>query len=277
MPWSAGVYSRGYASWAADAANNLPISSSKFDTEDNDFAGGLNNCLTKDGLSAPNAAMTWGLSAAQVLALNRASDGAVFSIARAGGANSPKLTFSVADATGISGSISFGSLSLTGTGAIGTPTLALLSNGNTYLQIVGAGQTIGTSCLALVQGSSGAATINNLANSTLSFATNGVTALTIAAGGAVTIAAPSAGNTLTSIGAPGVAGFAADLVSSNSGQALRLTGRAAGQAAITVNTTANTGAGAGTLIANKPGGNTNTTTWIPVIVDGANGYIPVFG
>jgi hypothetical protein len=100
MSWSAGVYSRGYSSWAADAAASLPISSSKFDQEDNDFAGGLNNCLTKDGLSIPNTAMVWGLTSAQVLALTRGSDGNVFGISRTSGTNNPALAFNVTDATG---------------------------------------------------------------------------------------------------------------------------------------------------------------------------------
>lgn len=124
MPWSAGIYTRGYPSWSADAAANLPISSTKFDTEDNDFATGLNNCLTKDGLSIPIAAMTWGLPSSQVLALTRGSDGAVFGIGRTGGSNNPVLTLSVADSTGVTLNQSNGSLSITGTSGliIGTAT-----------------------------------------------------------------------------------------------------------------------------------------------------------
>lgn len=109
MGWTNGVYTRGYPSWAADAASNLPISSTKFDTEDNDFAAGLNNCLTKDGLNTPSAAMTWGLTSAQVLALTRGSDGAVFSVARTGGTNNPGITLTVTDAQG-------GSINTSGTG-----------------------------------------------------------------------------------------------------------------------------------------------------------------
>lgn len=55
MPWSGGVYTRGYPSWTNDANNNLPISATKFDTEDNDFAAGLNNCATVDGLNKMQA------------------------------------------------------------------------------------------------------------------------------------------------------------------------------------------------------------------------------
>jgi hypothetical protein len=101
MPWAAGVYTRGYPSWSNDAASNLPISATKFDTEDNDFAAGLNNCLTKDGLSIPNAPMTWGLSNGQVLNLTRGSDGVVLGIARTGGSNNPALQAIVQDSTGV--------------------------------------------------------------------------------------------------------------------------------------------------------------------------------
>lgn len=55
MPWNAGVYTRAYASWTNDANNNLPISATKFDLEDNDFAAGLNNCITIDGLNRATA------------------------------------------------------------------------------------------------------------------------------------------------------------------------------------------------------------------------------
>ena len=99
MGWSDGVYSRGYASWTADANANLPISATKFDLEDNDFAAGLNNCITRDGLSNPSSALTWGLSAAQILTLIRGNDGTVLSVARVGGSNNPSLQFQVADSS----------------------------------------------------------------------------------------------------------------------------------------------------------------------------------
>lgn len=102
MSWNgSGVYSRGYPSWSADAAANLPISATKFDTEDNDFASGIGLCLTKDGQSVPNAALTWGLTSGQVLALTRGSDGTVFSLARTGGTNNPSLAITLTDASGV--------------------------------------------------------------------------------------------------------------------------------------------------------------------------------
>jgi hypothetical protein len=56
----------------------------------------LNNCLTIDGLNKPSSTLNW----AQVIALTRASDGTVFSLARTGGAVNPSITFSVTDTGG---------------------------------------------------------------------------------------------------------------------------------------------------------------------------------
>jgi hypothetical protein len=95
MPWSgSGVYTRAYGSWTSDASNNLPISATKFDLEDNDFAAGIQNCLTIDGQNKPNATLTW----AQTLALTKGTNSTVFSMARTGGSNNPSLSFNVSDA-----------------------------------------------------------------------------------------------------------------------------------------------------------------------------------
>lgn len=96
MPWSGGVYTRGYPSWTNDANSNLPISATKFDLEDNDFAAGLNNCLTIDGLNKPNATLNW----AQTLTLTRTDASTVLSIGHTGGTNNPALAFSAVDSTG---------------------------------------------------------------------------------------------------------------------------------------------------------------------------------
>lgn len=101
MPWSGGVYTRGYPSWSNDAASNLPISATKFDIEDNDFATGLNNCLTKDGLNGPSGPVVWGATAAIPLSLTRASDGTIFQVSRLGGSHNPALQFNNTDAGGI--------------------------------------------------------------------------------------------------------------------------------------------------------------------------------
>jgi hypothetical protein len=118
MPWSGGVYTRGYPSWSNDAANNLPISATKFDTEDNDFATGLNNCLTRDGLVSPTNTITWAQTASQVLQLNRGSDGTICTFARTGGSHNPSLQINNADATGITLNLTTGqtlALAISGT------------------------------------------------------------------------------------------------------------------------------------------------------------------
>lgn len=43
-----GNFVRSY-SWAQDKANSIDITASRMDTEDNGFASGLSNCLTRDG------------------------------------------------------------------------------------------------------------------------------------------------------------------------------------------------------------------------------------
>jgi hypothetical protein len=82
--------------WTNDATNNLPISATKFDIEDNDFSAGLSLCLTRDGQGKPTTPLTW----TQPLSVNLGADGTPISVGRTGGANNPSLQFQVADATG---------------------------------------------------------------------------------------------------------------------------------------------------------------------------------
>lgn len=128
MTWNgAGVYSRGYASWSNDAANNLPISATKFDLEDNDFAGGINNCLTKDGQNSPTAALTWTISNAAPLTLLRQTDGPILNIGRSSGTNNPVLQVSSVDGTGITLNLST------------NQTLAFSVNGTSYVTLASTG------------------------------------------------------------------------------------------------------------------------------------------
>ena len=54
MPYNgSGVFSRLY-SWVTDAANSLPISPSRMDTDSNDIASALNNVLTRDAQGKPS-------------------------------------------------------------------------------------------------------------------------------------------------------------------------------------------------------------------------------
>ncbi len=81
MPFNgAGTFVRLY-NWSNDAANNLPISATKFDNEDNDFASGLSLCLTRDGQGTPTSALTWG----QPLTLNGATGTSPLKVGCVGG------------------------------------------------------------------------------------------------------------------------------------------------------------------------------------------------
>src|SRR5207253_2839008 len=51
MPFNgSGVFNRVYL-WANDAASHINIRSDRMDTEDNGFAAGLTDCVTRDGQS----------------------------------------------------------------------------------------------------------------------------------------------------------------------------------------------------------------------------------
>ena len=55
MPWAAGSYTKGNnatGGWTGDASLNIGIEAGRHDTQDNDFATGINQCLNKDGSNA---------------------------------------------------------------------------------------------------------------------------------------------------------------------------------------------------------------------------------
>jgi hypothetical protein len=60
MPFQGnGTFARIYR-WQTDAANGLNIAADRFDAEDDGFATGLSNCITRDGQSPPTASIPWG-------------------------------------------------------------------------------------------------------------------------------------------------------------------------------------------------------------------------
>lgn len=56
--WSGGVFTRA-RNWVSDHSGAINPQDTLFDQEDNNFAAGLNNCVTKDGTNKPSAAMDW--------------------------------------------------------------------------------------------------------------------------------------------------------------------------------------------------------------------------
>jgi hypothetical protein len=63
MPWSGGSYTKGNSGtggWAGDAAAGIGIEAGRHDTQDNDFATGINQCLNKDGSNSATADLNFG-------------------------------------------------------------------------------------------------------------------------------------------------------------------------------------------------------------------------
>jgi hypothetical protein len=63
MPWAAGSYTKGNSGtggWTGDASLGIGIEASRHDTQDNDFATGINQCLNKDGSNAATGNLNLG-------------------------------------------------------------------------------------------------------------------------------------------------------------------------------------------------------------------------
>jgi len=63
MSWSGGTYSKGNSAtggWSGDASLGIGIEAGRHDTQDNDFATGINNCIAKDGQNAATADLPMG-------------------------------------------------------------------------------------------------------------------------------------------------------------------------------------------------------------------------
>jgi hypothetical protein len=63
MPWAAGSYTKGNSGtggWVGDASLGIGIEAGRHDTQDNDFATGINQCLNKDGSNAATGNLNLG-------------------------------------------------------------------------------------------------------------------------------------------------------------------------------------------------------------------------
>jgi hypothetical protein len=61
--WSGGTYTKsnaGTGGWTGDAVAGIAIDATRHDTQDNDFAAGINQCLTKDGQNSCTADLNFG-------------------------------------------------------------------------------------------------------------------------------------------------------------------------------------------------------------------------
>jgi len=63
MAWSGGTYTKGNnvsGGWVGDASVGIGIEAGRHDTQDNDFATGINTCIAKDGQNAATADLPMG-------------------------------------------------------------------------------------------------------------------------------------------------------------------------------------------------------------------------
>jgi len=63
MPWSGGNYTKGNSAtggWTGDQSLGIGIEAGRHDTQDNDFATGINQCLNKDGSNAATGNLNFG-------------------------------------------------------------------------------------------------------------------------------------------------------------------------------------------------------------------------
>ncbi len=63
MAWAGGTYTKGNnatGGWTGDASLGIGIEAGRHDTQDNDFATGINNCIAKDGQNAATADLPMG-------------------------------------------------------------------------------------------------------------------------------------------------------------------------------------------------------------------------
>jgi hypothetical protein len=59
MGWSGGTFTRVH-DWTTDEGSAIDIEADRMDAEDDNFASGINACLTKDGSNSPTANLPMG-------------------------------------------------------------------------------------------------------------------------------------------------------------------------------------------------------------------------
>lgn len=123
-----GTFVRIY-SWVTDAANGILVRADRMDTDTNDIANGLSNCITRDGQSPPTAAIPMGAQKITGLANGTAPQDAttvlqVFT--------SPTFTTPVLTSPTITGTITAtgvtGALDLTNAASVSVPTATVGDN-----------------------------------------------------------------------------------------------------------------------------------------------------
>lgn len=118
MPYSGtGIFTRVYQ-WVNDAANNIDVDATRTDTDSNDIASGLTNCITRDGQSPALAAIPMGGQKITGLAAGSADTDAVnYGQVFVAPSFSGGITFS-------GGAVGTGVINFAGSTSVSVPTLA---------------------------------------------------------------------------------------------------------------------------------------------------------
>jgi hypothetical protein len=132
MPWSGGNYTKGNSAtggWTGDQTLGIGIEAGRHDTQDNDFATGINQCLNKDGSNAATGNLNIGGNKITNVAVGTASTDAITLGQAQAGINTSGTGLSItntrfsADATG-----SFLTLAKSRAASVGTNTIVQLND-----------------------------------------------------------------------------------------------------------------------------------------------------
>ena len=192
MAWAGGAFTRanGTNEWVTDYNNGVGIEPARHDTQDNDLATGINQCLNKDGSNSMTGNLNLnnniptnigaGTAAAVAIAAGNDVNTGIFSPAADNWAVATNGTERVR--IGNTGKVGIGTSSPSAPLTVATPAatssiISLQANGNTN-----------TGEFALIQAEDGATTyVYNRANGPMAFGTNNLERFRIAAGGNVGI------------------------------------------------------------------------------------------
>jgi len=202
MSWSGGTYTKsnaGTGGWTGDAVAGIAIDATRHDTQDNDFATGINQCLTKDGQNSCTADLNFGgfrpsnvaggSAAAPAYTANNDTDTGAFSPASnayaiaTGGVERVRVDSS--GFVGIGRTVPLVSLDVQGVARIGD-----IASSDFLINMGSTG--VGTTRSAYINGAANNVIFANQQNGFMSFHTNNAERLRISATGEINVSTPSA-------------------------------------------------------------------------------------
>jgi hypothetical protein len=200
--WSGGTYTKsnaGTGGWTGDAVAGIAIDATRHDTQDNDFAAGINQCLTKDGQNSCTADLNFGgfrpsnvaggSAAAPAYTANNDTDTGAFSPAAnayaiaTGGVERVRVDSS--GFVGIGRTVPLVSLDVQGIARIG-------NSASSDFRIEMGSTGVGTTRSAYIDGAANNVIVANQQNGFMAFHTNNTERLRINAIGEINVSTPSA-------------------------------------------------------------------------------------